>query len=133
MLTSPQLQMMSKLLTVLLAATAIATRGAAEFIISPAGTALNPGAKSKPFASLGRARDEVREQKRRKPNQDFKVFLRGGVYELKETVVFSLQDSATAGHTITYGAYPGETPVLSSGASLRNWKRLVQEPESLPS
>jgi len=123
---------MSKLLTILLAATAIATLGSAEFYVSPTGTDLNPGTKSKPFASLGRAREEVREQKRRKPNQNFKVLLRGGIYELKETVVFSLPDSATAGHTITYAAYPGETPVLSSGASLRNWKRLEQEPENLP-
>src|SRR5690349_8922234 len=94
-LKTSQLQIVWKLLIGLFAAIANGALEGAEFYVSPTGVDLNPGTRSKPFASLGRARDAVREQKRKKPNQNFTVFLRGGTYELKETVVFSLRDSAT--------------------------------------
>src|SRR5271163_3410314 len=76
--------------------------GAMQFYVSPEGDDLNPGTKVRPFASLERARDAVRAQKRLHPNRDYTVLLRGGVYHLKNTVVFSLEDSASPGHTITY-------------------------------
>ena len=106
---------------------------AVDFYLSPTGDDSNPGTKSKPFATLERARDAVRERKREKSKKDYTVLLRGGVYRLKTTVVFSLEDSAPAGRTITYAAYPGETPVLSSGMPLQNWKRLEMAPDNLPS
>ena len=96
---------------------------AADFYISPNGSDANPGTKSQPFASLSRARDAVREVKRRKPDRDYSVLLRGGVYPLTETVVFSLPDSAAAGHTITYSAYPNETPVFSCGVAINGWRK----------
>ena len=74
---------------------------AGDFFVSPTGNDLNPGTKSKPFASLERARNAVRERKQREPERDYTVWLRGGVYRLKDAVVFSIQDSAAVGHTIT--------------------------------
>ena len=79
---------------------ASASLNAADFYVSPTGSDANPGTKSQPFASLERARDAVRVQKQRKPNRDYTVLIRGGVYRLEETVVFSLQDSASGGSTI---------------------------------
>ena len=61
------------------------------------------------------------------------VLIRGGTYRLDKTLVFSLEDSAPPGRTITYAAYPGEMPVISSGAPLRNWKRLAKDLDNLPS
>src|SRR5688572_24498946 len=84
---------------------------AADFYVSPAGDDANAGTKGEPFATLERARDAVREQKQKRPDQNFRVFLRGGVYRLRETLVFSLEDSAASGHTITYSAYRKEKPV----------------------
>lgn len=102
----------------------LATTGlGAELYMSPAGNDSNPGTKDRPFASLQRARDEVRRQKRLHPGQNFTVLLRGGIYRLKETVVFSLEDSATPGHTITYAAFPDERPIFSSGVPLAGWKQ----------
>ena len=96
---------------------------AGDFFVSPTGNDLNLGTKSKPFASLERARNAVREQKQREPERDYTVWLRGGVYRLKDAVVFSIQDSACAGHTITYAAYPNEKPVFSSGLVITGWRK----------
>src|SRR5687767_1230966 len=81
---------------------------AADFHVAPTGDDAAPGTIARPFATLGRARDAVRELRRRQPERDFEVALRGGIYRVKETIVFSPADSAAAGRTITYAAYPGE-------------------------
>jgi len=44
---------------------------------------------------------------------DIYVYLRGGTYNITETITFGPQDSGTNGYRIYYMAYPGETPVLS--------------------
>ncbi|HEX5223146.1 MAG TPA: right-handed parallel beta-helix repeat-containing protein [Verrucomicrobiae bacterium] len=97
--------------------------GATEFYVSPTGSDSNPGTKRQPFASLERARDAARELNRGKPERDFTVWIRGGVYKLKETVVFSVRDSAAEGHQITYAAYRDEKPVFSSGVPITNWRQ----------
>ena len=83
-----------------------------------------------PFATLARARDAVRALT--KEDRDMVVLIRGGEYQLAEPVVFSLQDSAAKGHTITYAAYPAETPVFGSGVPIRNWRRLEASPPGVP-
>ena len=76
-----------------------------------------------PFATLERARNEVRKFKQREKKKDITVLIRGGRYYLKETVVFGLEDAATKGHTITYAAYPGEEPIFSSGIKIEGWEQ----------
>ena len=87
-----------------------------------------------PFASLDRARVAVRELKDKfKAEQKLEngngsgivVLIRSGVYTLDETVVFGLEDSGSAGCTISYEAYPGEVPVFSSAKRVNNWVKLV--------
>ena len=51
---------------------------------------------------------------------------------MKKTVVFGLQDSGSSKLTVTYAAYPGETPVYSSGRELTNWRPLTAVPPGLP-
>ena len=46
------------------------------------------------------------------------VWLRGGVYQLSEPIEFSPYDSAP----VTYAAYPGETPILSGGVQITDWR-----------
>ncbi|MHC4199662.1 MAG: right-handed parallel beta-helix repeat-containing protein, partial [Planctomycetota bacterium] len=94
-------------LLLLLACSAV---GAREFHVATDGNDTNPGTRDRPFATLERARDAVREAKKT-ARASITVYLRGGTYRLKETVVFGLQDSAPDGHTITYRASPGEKPV----------------------
>ena len=108
----------------------VPVRADVELFVSPTGSDSNPGTKDKPFATLERARKAVRKLK--PENSHIKVWLQEGAYQLKETLVFSVGDSAPAGGTITYGAQPDATVILSSGAPLQNWKRLEKEPAHLP-
>ena len=85
-----------------------------------------------PFATLSRACDAVRSLKASEKPRDITVFLRGGTYRLTETVTFSLEDAAADGQVTTYAAYPGETPVFSSGLPIQNWRKLQDAPAGLP-
>lgn len=82
-----------------------------------------------PLASLEGARRKIRALKRPgyiQPDPDgaggpaapFTVWLRGGVYPLREPVVFEPADTAT----VTYAAYPGETPILDGGERITGWR-----------
>ena len=120
-------------------ATPVGTSAAADFYVAPdgndawSGRLAQPNADGSdgPLATLQGARDAVRRlvagEKR-----NVKVLIRGGTYRLTETVVFSLEDSAGEGHTITYAAYPGEKPVLSSGAPIPGWRKPADPPAQLP-
>lgn len=52
---------------------------------------------------------------------DVVVNLRGGLYTLRQPVVFTALDSGLNGHTITYTAYHGEQPVVSGGMRVAGW------------
>lgn len=104
----------------------------ADFYVAPDGNDANPGTMAKPFATLARARDAVRELNATDKHDDVLVLLRGGFYRLKETLVFTRADSAKADQTITYSAYPGEQPVLSSAVPISRWSRLETPPAGLP-
>ncbi|MEI6891159.1 MAG: right-handed parallel beta-helix repeat-containing protein [Pontiella sp.] len=99
----------------------LSTEGSDEW----SGTLNEPNAQGTdgPFATLEHARDAVRVLKKKK-SMDIVVLIRGGTYRLDETVVFSLDDSAKKDATITYAAYPGETPVFSSGREIKGWKKV---------
>jgi hypothetical protein len=84
-----------------------------------------------PLATPARARDAVREFKKTSKQKRITVRIRGGIYRLKETLVFSLADAAPAGGTISYAAYAGEKPVLSSGVPITGWHKLEDHPAHL--
>lgn len=111
----------------------------ADFFVSThgsddwSGTLAGPdsGKTDGPFATLNRARDAVRTLKKT-VDRDIRVLIRGGVYRLDETVVFGLADSGEGGSTITYAAYPDETPVFSSGREITGWKRAPDDYPGVP-
>ncbi len=80
-----------------------------------------------PFATLARVRDAVRQLPASQAEIRVVVQIRGGVYRLDETVVFGLEDSGEGDSTVTYAAYPGETPVFSSGQEIKGWKKVTAE------
>lgn len=104
----------------------------AEFYVAPAGLDTNPGTIQKPFATIVRARDEVRRLIATGLKESVTVFVRGGTYTLTEAIVFGIQDSGTGQHTITYAAYQNEQPVFSAGVKIRVWARLRNPPPELP-
>jgi hypothetical protein len=95
------------------------------FHVSPRGS---DASKSGPFATLERARDAVRELKRRQGGalkQPVNVVVSGGTYALSQPLRFTPEDSGTAEAPVTYAAAPGETPVISGGRAIAGWKETV--------
>ncbi len=84
-----------------------------------------------PFATLDAARRAARSRLSFAPGMDIRVLIRAGTYRLLETVVFGREDAAD-GATVTYEAFPGETPIFSSGVPIRSWRKLNVFPDSLP-
>ena len=110
---------------------------AQPFFVSPggsdnwSGTIAEPGDNDGPFATLERAQKAVSEVKK-KSNDDITVLIRSGLYQLDETIVFGLEDSGEGAQTITYRAYPGETPVFSSGIEIKGWNKVIGKLNGLP-
>ena len=95
----------------------------ADFFVAPVGADANPGSADKPFATLSRARDAIREKLRAGNGRDLLVLLRAGTYVLPEPLVFGPEDSGSQTQSIVYAAYPGEKPVLSGGRLLGDWQK----------
>ena len=73
------------------------------------------GTLQAPFATLVRARDEIR---RLKPAGPVTVYVRGGTYEMPATLQLTAQDSGTADAPIVYRAYRQEKPVLTAAHAI---------------
>lgn len=84
---------------------------AQPYFVAPIGGDGNPGTLEKPFATLGRAQQAVRQ----KPGP---VCLRGGTYYLPEKLIFSAEDSGSQAAPVVYQAYENEQPVISGGVRL---------------
>jgi hypothetical protein len=92
--------------------------------VAPGGNDANPGTKAKPFATLERARDAVRELKRVGPLKGpVTVYLRGGVYRVVKTIEFSSEDSGSEKSPISYAAFDNERPVISGGRPITGWQK----------
>ncbi|NLX94540.1 MAG: right-handed parallel beta-helix repeat-containing protein [Rhodopirellula sp.] len=90
------------------------------------GTLAEPNADKTagPLRTVAAARDAVRKLKAGgKLTGPLHIVLRGGNYQLNETLVFGPDDSGTAEAPITYAAQPGENVVLSGGVAITGWKR----------
>ena len=134
--------MKQPMILMLLMVTAGACRAAetkADLYVSPKGSDSWSGRLAEPdqqgsdgpLATLTQARDAVRALKRSK-SADITVLIRGGTYPLEKTVVFGLEDSGLGDSTVTYAAYPGETPVFSSGRTINGWTRVSGMLQGLP-
>ncbi|MFC1737714.1 right-handed parallel beta-helix repeat-containing protein [Planctomycetota bacterium] len=85
----------------------------------------------RPFATIQKARDAIRKMKQKgELKKPVTVYIRGGLYELDETLVFTLEDSGTESCPITYTAHKDEEPVISGGKEIagpwRNYKGRIQ-------
>lgn len=77
-----------------------------------------------PFASIGRARDAIRQWKAAQGGlkEPVTVRIRGGNYRLAETIRFTPEDSGAPHCPISYEAFPGEQPVLCGGKTITGWR-----------
>ena len=75
---------------------------ATDLHIASHGDDANPGTSARPFATLARARDEVRRLKQAGPlREPVTVWVRGGSYSLSAGVKFEARDSGTATAPVT--------------------------------
>ncbi|OGV63798.1 MAG: hypothetical protein A3K19_14025 [Lentisphaerae bacterium RIFOXYB12_FULL_65_16] len=80
-------------------------------------------AEDGPFATIERARDEIRKLKAAGHlTQPVNVCIRDGIYELPHTLQLGPGDSGTAEFPITYRAYKRERPVIIGGRKITGWK-----------
>lgn len=87
----------------------------AAFYVSPSGSDTGDGSKESPFATVARARDEVRKINADMTG-DIVVHVAEGEYVLAETLAFDERDGATNGFSVRY---VGEgNAVLSGGETL---------------
>lgn len=74
-----------------------------------------------PFATLPRAREEVRRLRAAGEKGTITVHLRGGIHALSETFKLGPADSGTPQGPTVYRAYRGEKPVLIGGRRVEGW------------
>ena len=103
---------------------------AIEFYVAVNGEDSNPGTKTKPFASLERARDEVRKIIANGLKSNVVVWIGGGTYYLTRTLVLGPEDSGNDKYSVTWAAVPGQEPIISSGVKIEGWRELETIPQS---
>ncbi len=90
------------------------------YYVSPTGNDAHRGTLTRPFRTLERARDQVRQVSRTMQG-DVTVYLREGRYELERPLTFRPEDSGQNGFKVVYRAYGGEKPVVSGGRRITGW------------
>ncbi|HXS68719.1 MAG TPA: hypothetical protein VN761_07735, partial [Candidatus Polarisedimenticolia bacterium] len=88
-----------------------------EFYVAPDGKDANAGTIAHPFATLERARNAVREQKKRENGlkNPATIILRRGTYYLSRTLMLTPEDSGTEACPITWQGMSNETAVIDGG------------------
>jgi len=94
--------------------------------VSPKGSDANSGTLEKPFATLERARDEVRARMGQGalPQGGATVYLRGGRYAVTNTFVLTAADSGRFGAPVVYRAWRDEKPVFDGGFRVRKFEKV---------
>jgi hypothetical protein len=101
-----------------------------DFYVAPEGKNTNAGTEEAPFATLERARDEIRARKGKGQLQGFTtVWVRRGVYRLSQGLVLSSEDSGTSDTPIVWRAFPGEEVRLTGSVVIpeENFSQVRQE------
>jgi len=93
------------------------------------GNDAHPGTQEKPFATLERARNEIRRLKSDGGLRvgGITVEIRGGNYELARPIELADQDSGTDNAPILYRARPGEVVRIVGGRTVTGWQPVTTE------
>jgi hypothetical protein len=105
---------------------------AVTLFVASNGSDLNAGTRQRPFATLERARDEIRRRQEQGTalRGGFEVVVRGGIYKIWQPFTLGVDDSGKASAPIIYRAAKGERPVFSGGVTLHNFE-VVSDPTIL--
>ena len=104
-----------------------AALGGIDFFVAPNGNDTNPGTRSKPFRTLVRARDAVRQARATGgiPAGGVTVWLREGTYPVLSTFELGAEDGGTEDAPVVYRACPGETVRLVGGKEITGFRRVA--------
>jgi len=117
------------MLSLLVCCSAWSAETRATFFVAPKGKDSNPGTPARPFATLERARDEVRKlDKSRLAPGPITVEVAEGTYELSRPVEFTAEDSGTAACPIEYRAHQDAQVRLVGGRAVTGWKAVTDPP-----
>ncbi len=89
-----------------------------EFYVSPQGKDTNPGTLERPFATLEKARNAVREVLKMEKKVPITVLFRQGTYLLKKSFELNNADSGNASTPVTYSAFPNEEVSFIGGITI---------------
>ena len=90
----------------------VAALAAAELHVSPSGNDQGNGKAEAPFATLTKARDEIRKLKQAGLKESVTVWVHGGTYEMLQPLQLEPQDGGTEDAPIRYLAVVNEKPLL---------------------
>lgn len=98
--------------------------------VAPRGNDQGTGSDEAPFATLERARDQIRAIKREQglPRTGVAVVVHGGEYRVSQTFTLSAEDSGSEGSLIVYRAAVHEKPTFRGGVRLTGWKPAAEVP-----
>ena len=92
---------------------------ALDLYVATTGDDAQTGSVSQPFATLARARDEIRKRRQGGSLQAaVTVHVRGGIYSLPQGLMLEAQDGGSASAPIVYRAFRNERPVLVGGRTI---------------
>ncbi len=117
----------------LVLAVARASPGAGlELHVAPEGNDEGPGTKEKPFRSLERARDALREIRKKGPLPagGATVWIHKGIYQRDRTLELTAEDSGTPESPVAFRAAEGEEARILGGRTISGWKP-VNDPQVL--
>jgi parallel beta helix pectate lyase-like protein len=97
-------------------------QSATELYVARNGNDGGSGARAHPFATLERARDEIRRRHADGALSEVIVYVRGGVYELPRTLQITAQDSGRAGAPVVWRSYRGERVTLSGAVAISGFQ-----------
>ncbi|MGQ7868141.1 right-handed parallel beta-helix repeat-containing protein [Sunxiuqinia sp. sy24] len=89
------------------------------FVATDGDNSRGDGSIENPFASLERARDEIRKLKKEgKAENSFHVNLREGIYFRTESFKLTEEDSGREGYSVVYSAYQDEDVIIQGGRKI---------------
>lgn len=105
--------------------------GATKIYVAPGGT--GDGTEENPFGSIAQAQEKVKSLiSSNQLGQGIGVYLKGGTYQLEESLIFSSQESGSESAPVIWQPYPGETVTLTTGKEISQTAvELVQNQEIL--
>jgi hypothetical protein len=101
---------------------------AVNIYVSPTGNDRNPGTNDQPLATLQAAIRKARDFRRlnyASLSDGIHIILRGGIYNVLETIVLRPEDGGIENNPTIIEAAKDEQPVLSGGVAITGWKKIT--------